>query len=103
MKRTNIRVGGGYPLLNNGFTLNKYSCRGGGYPLLNNGFTLVELLAVIIILSLLALIASTAVTKIVKDTKEDLYKNQLTLIKSAAENWGAANLLKLPDAGELST
>ena len=66
----------------------------------NNGFTLVELLAVIIILSLLALIASTAVTKLVADTKSDLSDTQMTLIKSAAESWGAENLTLLPSAGE---
>jgi len=66
----------------------------------NNGFTLVELLAVIIILSLLALIASTAVTKLVADTKSDLSGTQITLIKSAAESWGADNLSLLPNANE---
>lgn len=63
------------------------------------GFTLVELLAVIIILSLLALLATTAVTKMVKDSKEDLYQNQILSIQQAAEVWGADNLSKLPDEG----
>lgn len=66
------------------------------------GFTLVELLAVVIILALLALLTSTAVTKLVKDSKEDLYNTQIALIKSAAESWGADNLLDLPDSGECS-
>ena len=67
-----------------------------------NGFTLVELLAVIVILSLLALLTSTAVTKLVKDSKEDLYQNQIELIKASAEAWGADNIYKLPPAGECS-
>ena len=66
------------------------------------GFTLVELLAVIIILSLLALLTSTAVTKLVKDAKNDLNSTQIELIKSAAQTWGADNLLGLPSAGECS-
>lgn len=67
---------------------------------MKNGFTLIELLAVIIILALLALLASTSVTKIVKDSREDLYQNQLISIKDTAEAWGADNLFKLPSAGE---
>ena len=66
----------------------------------NKGFTLVELLAAIIILSLLALLASTSVTNVVKNSKSDLYNSQMTLIKSAAELWGADNLSMLPNAGE---
>jgi len=66
------------------------------------GFTLVELLAVIIILSLLALLTNTAVTKLVKDSKDELSDTQIQLIQSAAEAWGADNLLKLPKAGECS-
>ena len=64
------------------------------------GFTLVELLAVIIILSLLALITSTSITKIVKESRTDLYNNQLLAIQKAAESWGADNLDLLPDADE---
>lgn len=64
------------------------------------GFTLVELLAVIVILSLLALLTSNAVTKLVKDSKNDLYDNQILLIKEAAETWGADNLYRLPDKGK---
>ena len=64
------------------------------------GFTLVELLAVIVILSLLALLTGTAITKMVKDSKEELSSTQMSLIKSAAETWGAENLDKLPSAGE---
>ncbi len=64
------------------------------------GFTLIELLAVIIILSLLAFLASTSVTKVVKDSKSDLYSTQISLIKTAAEAWGADNLDKLPELGE---
>ena len=63
------------------------------------GFTLVELLAVIIILALLALLASTAITKVVKDSKDDLSNVQISLIKSAAEAWGADHITSLPSAG----
>lgn len=66
----------------------------------NKGFTLVELLAVIIILSLLAILSITPVTKLVKDSKEELYETQVLAIKTAAETWGADNLLSLPDSGE---
>ena len=63
------------------------------------GFTLVELLAVIVILALLALLASTAITKVVKDSKDDLSNVQISLIKSAAEAWGADHITSLPSAG----
>ncbi len=66
----------------------------------NKGFTLVELLAVIIIIALLSLLTATSITKVVKDSKNELYNNQIELIKSSAETWGADNIDKLPDAGE---
>ncbi len=65
----------------------------------NKGFTLIELLSVIVILSLLAILTSTAVTKLVKDSKDDLYQNQLLAIKEAAQTWSADNLSKLPSSG----
>ncbi len=66
----------------------------------NKGFTLVELLAVVVIITLLSLLTVTSITKVVKSSKEDLYNNQIELIKSSAETWGADNIDKLPDAGE---
>lgn len=64
------------------------------------GFTIIELLAVIIIITLLMLITSTAITKILKDSKDDSYKNQIGLIKKAAEMWGSNNIYLLPEATE---
>lgn len=66
----------------------------------NKGFTLIELLAVIIILSLLALITSTTVTKILKDSKNEIYGIQLSVIKSTAKTWGLENLDKMPSTSE---
>ena len=67
---------------------------------MNKGFTLIELLAVIIILSLLTTLVSTSVVKIVRDSKKNLYKSQLSSIKSAAMAWGADNPDKLPSNGK---
>lgn len=50
----------------------------------NKGFTLVELLSTIVILGLISLIAIPSVFKIIKDGKNDLYDNQINLIKSYA-------------------
>ena len=66
------------------------------------GFTLIELLGVIVILSLLTLITSTTVTKVVKDSKSDLSKTQIEIIKSAAQSWGSENLTKLSDSDSCS-
>lgn len=63
----------------------------------NKGFTLVELLAVIVIISLLGLLTGSAVTKLVKDSRNDLYNNQISLIIEAAKAWGADNIYRLPD------
>ena len=62
-------------------------------------FTLIELLAVIVILSVLALLTSTSMTKILKDSRESISTTQMKLIESAAKTWGAANINKLPEAG----
>ena len=50
----------------------------------NNGFTLVELLAILAIMGFIALITMPIVLKQIKDTKEDLFNNQIELIKSGA-------------------
>lgn len=54
---------------------------------MKKGFTLVEMLAVIVVLGLLALIAIPTVLNKIKSTKEDLYDNQIEMIKSGATNY----------------
>lgn len=50
----------------------------------SKGFTLAELLAVISVLGLIAIITIPTVLNKVKSTKEDLYNNQIEMIKSGA-------------------
>ena len=56
-----------------------------------NAFTLIELLAVITLLSVLVLITLTTVSRQVKQGKTDIYQEQLTTIKLAAQMWGSEN------------
>ena len=67
----------------------------------NKGFTLVEILAAVTILALLALITVPAVTKPIKDSKNDLYKAQLSSFKESAKGWGVDNMYStLPEIGD---
>ena len=56
-----------------------------------NAFTLVELLAVIVLLALLILLTATVVSRQVKSGKTEVYNQQLTTIKLAAQMWGSEN------------
>ena len=58
---------------------------------MKKGFTLVELLAVIIILGVIAIIAVPTVYKVVKDSKNDLYEEQVAQIEGAAKRWAVDN------------
>lgn len=60
------------------------------------GFTLVELIAVIILISLIATIAIVPISKILKDSKEDIYKAQVSQIILAAQNWVSDHPMELP-------
>lgn len=62
---------------------------------MKKGFTLAELLAVIVILGLLALIAVPVVLNKIKSTKEDLYNNQIEMIKSGAISYVTSEITHL--------
>lgn len=68
----------------------------------NKAFTLVELLAVIVLLSALALISANAITGIFKNSKQELFNTQITLIKNAAEQWGGEFPELIPTANSQS-
>jgi len=59
---------------------------------MKKGFTLVELLAVIIILGLVGLIVIPSITKLIKDSRQDLYKNQVRTIEESARKWGVKHI-----------
>ena len=51
------------------------------------GFTLVELLSVIVLLGIISVIIIPNFTGILKSSKEDLYNNQIEVIKTSAKLW----------------
>lgn len=70
----------------------------------NNGFTLIELLAVIIVLAIIAIIVYPSIEKTLKDSKQDLYEAQLSLIESALEQYAVLHRKDLPKSdGEYIT
>ena len=60
------------------------------------GFTLVELMGVIIILGVIGLIAIPTVRKVTNESKEKLYKVQISNIKDGLKNWATTNSKSLP-------
>lgn len=61
------------------------------------GFTLAELLGVIIIIGILALLIIPTIDNSITESKDSLYSAQINNIEKAAENWGAYNIMKLPE------
>ena len=55
---------------------------------MKKGFTLIELLGVIILLGLVGLIVIPSITKLIKDSRQDLYENQVRTIEESARKWG---------------
>lgn len=66
-----------------------------------NGFTLVELIAVVAILGLIALIVYPAIGSVIRNSRESTYKEQVSVIESAAKNWSIDNANTLPDDGSV--
>lgn len=64
-----------------------------------SGFTLVELIAVVAILGLIALIVYPAIGSVIRNSRESAYKDQVSVIESAAKNWSIDNASTLPDNG----
>lgn len=63
-------------------------------------FTLVELIGVLVILSVLALVSVPAVLKIIKNSKQKVYDTNITMIKTAMQDWKNNNSTMLPTVGE---
>ena len=63
-------------------------------------FTLVELIGVLVILSVLVLVAVPSVLKIIKNTKQKTYDSNITMIKTAMQDWKNNNSNMLPSVGE---
>ncbi len=62
---------------------------------MRKGFTLIELLGVIILLGLVGLIVIPSITKLIKNSRQDLYENQVKMIEESARKWGIQNTEKL--------
>ena len=59
------------------------------------GFTLVEILAVLVIIVVVSLIGTVSITGVKKKMEENLFKNKLGEIISAASKWGEDNKSEL--------
>ena len=59
------------------------------------GFTLVEILAVLVIIVVVSLIGTVSITGVKRKMEENLFKNKLGEIISAASKWGEDNKSKL--------
>ncbi len=65
------------------------------------GFTLIEILCVIVLLSLIACVASASILKFSQSSKEKLYCTKMSLIKTAAQNYGYNNEYELDNSSKL--
>lgn len=65
---------------------------------MKKGFTLAELLGVLVILGAILLIAIPVVDQAIKSGKEDLYQEQIEIIKNSLQLWMSNN--QKPDVGE---
>lgn len=59
------------------------------------GFTLVEILAVLVIIAVVSLIGTVSITGVKRKMEENLFKNKLGEIISAASKWGEDNKSEL--------
>ena len=62
-----------------------------------NGFTLVELLGVIILIGVLSMLAVPIVRNLIKDSKKELYEEQIKQIEQGLKNWAHDNIFLLPE------
>lgn len=54
----------------------------------NRGFTLLELIGVMIVLAIISMLVIPQIIAVLRNSKEDLYKEQVNLILDAAKNYG---------------
>ena len=69
---------------------------------MKKGFTLIEILGVIVILGIILIITIPIINNSINNSKEKAYKEQISLVESAAKNYMASNSLELPSEGEKS-
>jgi len=68
-----------------------------------NGFTLSETLGVVVLLGLIAVITIPILETSMDNSKQALYNDQISYIKSGLENWSNANIFMLPEVGDSAT
>lgn len=61
-----------------------------------NGFTLIELFAVIIVIAVIALITTPVVISVIKSSKDEIYKNNESIISKAANRYLSSNISLVP-------
>lgn len=68
---------------------------------IKNGFTLIEIIGIIILLGVIGLLVYPTIMRIIGDSKEDLYKKNVSEIERLAANWASINESKLPTMDEM--
>ena len=68
---------------------------------IKNGFTLIEIIGIIILLGVIGLLVYPTIMRIIGDSKEDLYKKNVSEIERLAANWASLNESKLPTMDEM--